>query len=125
MFGSEDALLILNIKWLNPPCNDKLIWTTNGTGKFSVGECYKLNFLDRSLEEVLAVWEKIWKSRLHDRLKIFRWRLMAGVIPTKELLARRLGSRETECVLCGEDIESSLHLFKNCQCIRALAIGSS
>lgn len=46
---------------------------------------------------------------------------MASVIQTKELPTKSFGSREVGCVLCGADVESSLHLFKDCHCIRDLA----
>lgn len=42
----------------------------------------------------------------------------------KNVLADRLGTTEKVCTLCGDEDESSMHLFKNCQAVRALAFGS-
>lgn len=55
LFSEEDAFHILEIAWPTIACNDKLIWFSNNSGKFSVGECYKLNFIDSSLLGVSAV----------------------------------------------------------------------
>lgn len=50
---------------------------------------------------------------------------MAGVIPTRELLTKRLGGGDIGCVLCGAEVETIMHLFKDCHCIRAMAFGSN
>lgn len=66
-----------------------------------MGGCYKLNFM-KSKEETAnhALRKKLWKSKLHERFKIFLWCILAGALPTKEVLQTRLGLTETNYVLC-------------------------
>lgn len=66
-----------------------------------MGGCYKLNFM-KSEEETVnhALWKKLWKSKIHERLKIFLWRILVGALPTKEVFQTQLGLTETNCVLC-------------------------
>lgn len=78
----------------------------------------------RGTRDTSNLWAKLWKLEIHDMLKMFLWRLMAGVLPTREILAERIGIRDRSCVICGEEIETSFHLFKDCQGIRVLAFAS-
>lgn len=55
---------------------------------------------------------------------MFMWRLMAGVIPTRELLSDKIGSQERSCAICGKEVESAFHSFKECQGIRVLAFAN-
>lgn len=71
-----------------------------------------------------VLWEKIWQSKLHERLKIFVWRVLADVIPTRDKLNMHFDVGESSCCLCGAKIENVLHLFKECPCFRALAFSS-
>lgn len=77
------------------------------------------------MERVFGVRVKLWKSKLYDHLKKFIWRLLVGVITTREVLAKRFGSGEESCVLCGAEVKSCIHLFKESQGIRASAFGSN
>ncbi|KAB1228236.1 hypothetical protein CJ030_MR7G005006 [Morella rubra] len=68
-------------------------------------------------------WRKLWKMRIHERLKLCLWKLMWDVIPTKGKVVERLGSREDEdvmCVLCGEVVETIHHLMLGCTVGRIL-----
>lgn len=123
-FIEEDANCILAIPWPKVTCNDKLVWTSISTRQFSVGDYFTLNFSGDAMEIASGVWAKMWGSKMHDRLKLFIWRLLAGSIPTREVLSRRFDIGDTCCVLYGVVAKSCLHLFKECNGIRALAFGS-
>lgn len=84
--------------------------------------CYEINMANGVAE--LPVWSKIWKAQIHERLKVFIWRLCAGDLPTNDTLYRRLGGEEPLCAICVMALESSLHLFNECFGLRALAFGS-
>lgn len=68
-----------------------------------------------------GIWKSLWKSKVHERLKIFGWRILANALPTRELLGRRLGLTNTFCLVCGNESESSFHLFKECTRAREIA----
>lgn len=48
-------------------------------------------------------------------------RILVNVIPTKEMLMKGFNLHETCCSLYGVDVESSLHIFKECNVVRAFA----
>lgn len=61
---------------------------------------------------------------MHKRLKIFLWRSMAGVLPSREIMDARIGIRECLCYICGVEVENYIHLFKECHGVRALTFAS-
>lgn len=62
--------------------------------------------------------------KIHARLKIFLWRVFAGVIPTKEVMVRRSGSGDLQCLICGAEVETLFHIFKECQGVKAIDFAS-
>lgn len=49
---------------------------------------------------------------------------MAGTIPTKEVVAKRIGGEDMTCGICGAEEESLFHIFKECHGARSLAFES-
>lgn len=89
---------------------------------FSVANCYDLNCNYGTT--VSTMWERLWKSKLHERLKIFIWRILADVIPTRESLNWHFDVGDVFYCRCGAEIESVMHLFKKCSNFRAFAFAS-
>lgn len=58
----------------------------------------------------------IWKSKIHDRLKMHLWRVAANWLPTKTTLARFTNNGDIICLLYKADEETCLHLFVYCLC---------
>lgn len=72
----------------------------------------------------LNCWSNLWRLNLHGRLKMFLWRLKTEVLSSKELVSERVENGDRNCAVCGAEVESYFHLFKECQSIRALAFVS-
>jgi len=66
----------------------------------------------------------IWKSRLHDRLKLFLWTVAARILPTKDSITKFAPSSNQVCVLCHEVSQSAVHIFWECPLSRAVWFGS-
>jgi hypothetical protein len=62
--------------------------------------------------------------KLHERLKVFIWRLGSNALPTKVNLAHHIGLGDFMCTLCGESEEPFSHLFLQCKVVRPLWFGS-
>lgn len=126
LFSPEHAEAITKIHLSVSTRCDQLIWTYEKSGRFSVKSLYREVIKDR-YDPVAPVggfwWRKLWKLRVHERLKLCLWKLLWDVIPTKSKLAERMGSREDEdlmCVLCGKEIETTHHLLVGCIVSRIL-----
>lgn len=115
---------MVDIIWPSEVCEDKLIWKGNDEGNLSVRSSYMVNFTNEERRENDNSWAKLWRLELHDRLKMFLWRMKAEVLPLKETVTERMGHGDKNCAICGEEAESYIHLFKRCEGIRVLGFAS-
>lgn len=123
--NSETTEVILSISWQRNNEEDKLLWMGKNAGNFTVKECYELAHQHRFFNSTNFVWKKLWRIHLHERLKILLWRILSNVMPIKLLISTHLRGGDRCCVLCGSKEESTMHLFRDCQAVRALAFGSA
>ncbi|KAB1200389.1 hypothetical protein CJ030_MR0G007455 [Morella rubra] len=62
-------------------------------------------------------WEKLWKCKIQDRLKLMLWKVGAGALKTRGGLGRILQCEESEEFLCPlrrNVVEDSIHLLVHC-----------
>lgn len=115
-FTEDSVKAILNLAWPKVSCENRILCKGNMGEAFSVSSSYSLNFVgERGLDNK---WKKLWW------LKMFIWRLMVGMVPTRIVIAERIDGVETSCVLYNDHEETYIHLFKQCPFIRALAFAS-
>ena len=110
------------LSWLAP--KDCWIWSSNNSGEFSVKFAY---WLSRNISPPTnqdAIHGLIWKSKIHERLKMHLWRIAANCLPTKACLARFWDLDDILCPLCKDAEESSLHLFISYPFTRAVWFNS-
>ena len=106
------------------PKPDKLIWIKDSKGQFSIRSAYKVSQKHREVVDNAVMWQKLWKMKIHERVKMLVWRIGVNILPTKENLAQRLGLEDQECSLCHEEIEYCTHLFFQCNVACAILFGS-
>ena len=124
IFAQSSADAILSLEWPRVSCQDRLLWIKNQRGEFSVKECYFASFFDEVTGGSSRIWIDLWNTKIHERLKIFLWRLLANVLPTRKLISQRIGIGDQYCTLCGGEEESAWHLFFLCPVSRLIAFGS-
>uniref|UniRef100_A0A2N9GB01 Reverse transcriptase domain-containing protein n=1 Tax=Fagus sylvatica TaxID=28930 RepID=A0A2N9GB01_FAGSY len=107
------------------PSPDKLVWIHEPKGLFSVKSAYKCNQLEHPHISGSNIWSKLWKLNLHERSKMFIWRLGSGVLPTNLNFFLRVGHGNPKCPLCLTEDESIEHLFFKCNFARAMWFGLS
>lgn len=122
-FEEEEVMEIQKVVWPDFPCEDKLLWVSNNSRGFSVQECYKVAYFSVGSQSDYRIWDQLWKSKLHERLKMFLWRMLANVIPTREVLLQRVGGGDRS-LFCDGEMESLIHIFKECHYIWSLAFAS-
>ncbi|KAG8374339.1 hypothetical protein BUALT_Bualt11G0121400 [Buddleja alternifolia] len=109
-----------------PTCLEprRALWIPSTSGKFTVSSSYfedqHQRFLETKKEEP-GFWKRLWKAKIHDRFKMFLWRVALDILPTGTKLHRFIRNITPRCVLCGGEIsESANHLFLSCQFSRAV-----
>ncbi|KAF3436938.1 hypothetical protein FNV43_RR19691 [Rhamnella rubrinervis] len=115
LFNASSAEAIKKILWPSVICQDKLIWIGNKTGQFSVRDCYLAGFNTSREEEGDDFWDKLWKAKIHERLKVFLWRLVSGALPLNQVIYGKTRKGFPFCPCCGIEEESVLHRFKGCE----------
>lgn len=124
LFTEESAKAIKKIPVKVSQREDNWLWLKSHKGKLSVKSAYK-ELLDHSEpNDSDQVKSKIWKSKIHDRLKMFLWRMASDILPTKEKLTSFFPAMDLKCPLCDASPESSLHLFVYCHVARFLWAGN-
>jgi hypothetical protein len=93
------------------PISDQRVWPLSKDGKLSAKSAFL--FLHGSRPSL--VWPGIvWRSCIPPSHSFTFWRLMHGKLPTDENLQRRGCSLVSVCALCFATVETSVHLFLEC-----------
>ena len=77
---------IIRVDWTQELREDKLFWIGNEKGIFSVKNCYLAEIKSRIGVDVDPIWSRLWGSNLHERLKLHLWRMLANIIPSRQLV---------------------------------------
>lgn len=94
-------------------------WNQTASGSFSVASVALLQgeYKDQAWpNDVSLTLKAIWKIDVPPKIHIFIWRKIIDRLPTKFQLQYRgiLCSANSLCVFCEASLESSSHLFFNC-----------
>jgi hypothetical protein len=109
---SNLSFLVQQITIPNEPSNDKLLWKHTDTCelKFSDACRFKLQqFQDLHWENL------IWNPDIPPSKSCLAWRLMHNKVPTDENLMLRGCALPSMCSLCNKNVESSFHIFFECE----------
>ncbi|KAF4404430.1 hypothetical protein G4B88_014886 [Cannabis sativa] len=102
---------------------DKLIWKSNPSGGFSL----KFAYWDLCCNEMhrSKLFTNLWLSPLHERLKLFLWKIARECLMFGSRLQGIFGSVVGKCYLCNVDGgDSANHFFSLCSVTRAIWLSS-
>ncbi|KAK7859026.1 putative ribonuclease h protein [Quercus suber] len=107
---------------------DVLIWPLMADGDYSVRSAYHFlitaeDYLvpsSSSLPNDHAVWKKIWKMKVPNKIRHFIWRAAKDSLPTKVNLKARHVPVDDVCEGCGDYSESTMHSLWLCDQARAV-----
>ncbi|XP_022032249.1 uncharacterized protein LOC110933327 [Helianthus annuus] len=92
---------------------DKWLWSPDGSGRFSTLSFRSLFSFASESGQRYSIWKGGW---IKSKCDIFIWRASQDRIPTRQALPRRnILIDSSDCILCGEDIETVDHLFSACR----------
>jgi ribonuclease HI len=115
-----------NIRGVVPPAanmgKDVCLWPGNSNGKFTVSSAYELMCMEGEEDDSQReVWINVWKLEVHERVRCFIWVARHGRILTNKLKHNmRLG--EPFCSHCTLQVESILHVLRDCPLARVVWI---
>lgn len=85
-FNEQDIEAILKLVLLNRVKEDKLVWKFNHKGNYTVRSAYRYatkTLVDNEEYQVPGEWRKMWWMKILQRIKVFIWRVLRGVLPTR------------------------------------------
>lgn len=105
--------IILKIAAVQPPAenkgDDQFFWAASRKGQFSVKSAYE----DLSASQH-GIEDSVWKWRGPQAIRTFLWLVMHDRLKTKLEIARRRIPIEYNCNRCGADIETTMHVARDC-----------
>jgi hypothetical protein len=101
---------------------DSWVWVPNNSGAFSVKYTYWSIINLFIPQDLIAINESqafvsLWNCSAPSKVQAFGWQLLLDRIPTRQNLLRRsinLANGDQNCVCCGTELESAVHLFIYC-----------
>ena len=98
-FEDQDVNLICSIPISHRIIQDACYWLFDNKGVFSVKSCYR--FLQGEISQQGAgLWQKIWKVKVHPKVRNCIWRVCAGCLLTLVNLSFKHVPLNTVCVQC-------------------------
>lgn len=94
--------------------SDILVWKPSG-GTFSTKLSYKLLFSADLPSSNHFRWNLVWGQIVPPKIKIFLWKVMWTILPTKLVLSKRLSNINPLCDWCGVKEETMEHIFWGCE----------
>lgn len=96
---------------------DEIKWKLTANGQYSASSAYRAQFQGSLKTPFRAVF---WSAWAPGRLKIFSWLLHLNRLWCNDRLQRRGWENQYFCQLCFRHLESSVHLFWQCEKTRAV-----
>ncbi|KAK2423594.1 hypothetical protein QL285_034041 [Trifolium repens] len=117
LFPLHIAKRIVETPLLNVVEEDKLIWSDNIDGNYSVRSGYKTLMQVNRLEDSSVhrgEWHSLWKIQAPPKAKHLLWRICRGCLPTRVRLQEKHVPCQLSCPLCDHDFEDDWHAILTC-----------
>lgn len=92
---------------------DLIYWQSGNKGKFSIKSALSImrNVTD-SLDQ--TCWDLIWTAPVQQRIRAFLWVACHDRVMSNALRFNRKLTEDARCYVCGAEVESTLHILRNC-----------
>lgn len=110
MFTEADRDLILSIPISQGNHADKMIWSPEEKGIYSVKSGYR-HLMGEFQNTHIICWSALWNLPIPPKVKIFVWQACLNILPTTDNLELKRVFVQTGCPLCHAQRETVSHLF--------------
>jgi hypothetical protein len=113
--------LIRSIPLSPLPAEDRIIWRGTKNGIFLIRGAYYLE-----MENIAQMhgnvskpdegrnWKEIWDLKVPNVVKLFLWKALHNLLPTRTNLARKGVTNDTICPICDREDETVEHILWSC-----------
>jgi hypothetical protein len=130
IFYPPDAETVLQISIPAFEGDDRLAWSYDQTGIFSVKSAYRLalDLKDKDLGTGVSskpagereLWDIIWKANVPPKIRVFGWKLATNSLGVQATRCNRNMDVIPTCSICGREEETSHHAMINCTKAKSL-----
>ncbi|XP_026428428.1 uncharacterized protein LOC113324327 [Papaver somniferum] len=122
LFEYSIVSLIQNIS-IHHMLEDKLIWSLEKNGCFSVKLSYKKMMEEKNGNDSVGtrmqgIFKKLWKLPLLHRINQFIWKCVINILPTRDKLLSFIQEENSGCPFCNQVMETPNHCILECQTSR-------
>ncbi|KAK2413785.1 putative mitochondrial protein [Trifolium repens] len=121
LFPLEVAQNILDVPLVELVREDRLIWSEENNGVYSVRSGYRKLMKKKNSrhgQQGGEGWRNIWRLHAPPKAKHLLWRICRDCLPTRTRLRNRYVQCPEECPLCLTHVEDDWHLFFNCEAVK-------
>ncbi|XP_020969282.1 uncharacterized protein LOC110267813 [Arachis ipaensis] len=116
---------------------DHFVWPYRNDGQYSVKSGYQAAKEEKDTKEFTMlgkastsqnskeIWERIWRLPVPEKVKMFLWKAVHGILPVNANLYQRKSALTPKCSICHEQDETIEHVLLLCPWTRAVWFGSS
>jgi hypothetical protein len=111
-YSTVTEILKIKIRALS----NALLWIGSASGIFTTKSVHHLFTSNRPFPVSLVSsvnWKGLWKLKLNHRLKLFLWKMVWNIVPTRDRILRSIFSSQmdTSCSLCSHTTDSLILFF--------------
>ena len=122
VFMVEEARRIYNIVISPSSQRDKLVWSGNKNGDYTVRRGYHFakEGVDRNegstsnSSNMSHLWQTLWNFKGPGALRMFLWRACNNILPAKDNLYKRKIIDDPNCAICGGGPKTLGHVLWSC-----------
>ncbi|XP_042974763.1 uncharacterized protein LOC122306401 [Carya illinoinensis] len=102
--------------------DDKIIWGLSEKGIFTVKSAYHadLGIKNQNMGETSSgdqskgLWGRLWRLTSLGKVKLFLWKALNGILPTRSILFKRRVIDNSTCPMCSREEETDIHVLWDC-----------
>lgn len=121
LFPPDICELIYRIPLSLHATPDRLVWSAEKKGEFSVKSAYKVAYNLSHVAQSQFVptstpsfWKKFWKAKIPGKVRVCLWKACINILPTRARLVSRHVPITQNCVLCDGASETVEHICRDC-----------
>ena len=118
----HESKLINSIPISIMEANDKLFWSSNSDGLYSVKAGYRLLVSENlnspngtsNMPQPKNIWKGLWNLKIPNKTKTLVWRTTKDALPTWANLTHRKVLTNPTCQVCETEPKSTFHALWSC-----------
>ena len=94
---------------------DTITWLLTSSGEFTIKSACEAQVTQGSDKRI---FQQIWKTQAPQRVRSFLWLMASDALLTNENRTRRHLTHSAICSICGDHVETMLHVTRDCFVVR-------